>query len=102
MHRHGNPATRRLAHFFLLDTEESRYRRAREIDVEDADGVALQRQRQRELGGNARFADPAFAREHEDNVAYVFERHSGVYQSGAPLGRNRGGVEVDWEENRIV
>ena len=64
--------------------------------------MALQRQRQGELGSDARFADPAFAREHKDNVAYVFERHIGVRQSGAPLGRDRGGVEVDWEEKRIV
>ena len=39
MHRHGNPTSRRLAHFFLLDAKKPGYRRACEIDVEDADGV---------------------------------------------------------------
>lgn len=79
MYLNRNPPARRLSHLRILDSKEARYTRAREVDVQDADGVAGQREGEGELCCYAGFADAAFAREHEDNVADVGERH----QSGS-------------------
>jgi len=40
----GNPSPRRLSDFRRFDTEEAGYRGASEIDIEDSDGVAGERE----------------------------------------------------------
>jgi hypothetical protein len=72
---HGYPSARRLTHFAVLDAEEARNARAGQVDVEDADSVALEREGEGELGGDAALADPALAREDEHNIFDVIQRH---------------------------
>lgn len=72
----GDPAPRRLADFGGFDVEEAGDGGAGEVDVEDADGVALQGEGEGELGCYAGFADAAFAGEDEGDVFDVGERHA--------------------------
>jgi hypothetical protein len=71
----GNPAAGGLADLLVLDAKEAGDRGPCQVDVEDTDAVALQRQAERELRRDARLADPAFARQHEHNLVDVVERH---------------------------
>jgi hypothetical protein len=71
----GNPAAGGLADLFVLDAKEARNRGPRQINVEHADAVALQRQAEGELRRDARLAYPAFARQHEHNLVDLVERH---------------------------
>lgn len=61
MNAHREPSSRRLCDLRRLEPEESRYRGAGEIDVEDADGVPGEGEGKGELGGYGGFADAAFA-----------------------------------------
>jgi hypothetical protein len=73
--RDGNPAAGGLADLLVLDAKEAGDRRPCQVDIEDTDAVALQRQAESELRRDARLADPAFARQHEHNLVDVVERH---------------------------
>lgn len=63
VHGHREPTTGGLRDPGIFEPDETRDRRAREIDVEDADGFALQGQGEGELEGHGGFADAAFAGE---------------------------------------
>ena len=63
MHGHRQPAPRALRDFGIFETDETWDRWACEIDVEDADGFALQGECQCELQSHGGFADAAFAGE---------------------------------------
>lgn len=63
MHLYGQPAPGRLRDFGGLDAQEARDGGAGEVDVEDADAVAGQAERERQLRRYGGFADAAFAGE---------------------------------------
>jgi hypothetical protein len=94
--RDGNPAAGGLADLLVLDAKEAGDRGPCQVNVEDTDAVALQRQAESELRRDARLADPAFARQHEHNLVDVVERHpvlagvlGGVLVQSAAAGMGR-------------
>ena len=69
------PPSGRLPDFRIFQAQESRYTRTRQVDVKNTYRVAGQAERERELGGDGGFADPAFAAEDEYDILDVVERH---------------------------
>lgn len=66
----GHPAALALVHVLAVKSEHPGERRTGQVDVEQANaglGVAGQ-ERERELDGDGRLADPALAREDEEDV----------------------------------
>ena len=68
MDGHGEPAARCLSYFGIFYGEHARDVGACEVGVEDADGVAGEREAEGELGGDGGFAHAAFAREDLGNL----------------------------------
>lgn len=59
----GKPTAGRLCDFRAFHAQEAGNGGAGEIDIENADGVAGEAEREGELGGYGGFANAAFARE---------------------------------------
>ena len=69
------PAARCLGDFLVFEIQEAGNAGSSEVDVEDADIVALLGQCEGELDCHGGFADTTFAGEDEDNVTDVLQAH---------------------------
>lgn len=88
MYINWNPSAWRLSDFRLLYTKEPRYARPRQVYVENAYCVSLERECQRQLCGDTAFTDSAFAGKDEENVPNIIESHR--VDVGTEMNRARG------------
>lgn len=78
MYENRLPTTRGLCHLCILQSNQPRYRRAGQVNVEDANVVAELGEGEGELESHGRFTDTTFTRQDDEDVPNIVYCHGGV------------------------